>query len=211
MPGRYRQHELLRSYAASTAAGEPGPEPGHPLQRLSYWYAAMVDRAAAAAYPWIAPLMPARVDLDPAFPSFEDTSAGLGLLVVLGAILVSRAPVFVLVNLAGYLLENGDDRSLGYSATASICGRVGLAAAGLVTIPAFVALGALAALSVMDLVQAIALLLLTRASGVIQSTKHLAKPRAETKPFGEFHGAGVGLHDFDRPVGAAAARRWRVQ
>jgi len=90
------------------------------------------------------------------------TSSGLGLLLVLGAILVSRVPVFVLVNLAAYLLENGDDRALGYSAVASVCGLVGLAAVGLLTIPAYGALGALAALGVMDLVQATALLVLTR-------------------------------------------------
>lgn len=113
--------------------------------------------------------------------------------------------MFVLVNLTGYLLENGDDRSLGYSATASVCGLLGLAAAGLVTIPAFGALGALAALGVMDLVQATALLVLTRASGVVQATEHLAKPRAETEPFVELHGAGVGFHDSDRPVGAPSS------
>ncbi|WP_067476103.1 hypothetical protein [Actinomadura hibisca] len=77
---------------------------------------------------------------------------GADSLVLLGVLLVSRAPLYLLMSYAAYLLENTGGRDLRTSAAGGAAGLVAVVATGAVTVPLCGAAGAVYALAAKELV-----------------------------------------------------------
>ncbi|WP_026414420.1 hypothetical protein [Actinomadura oligospora] len=88
--------------------------------------------------------------------------SGLPTLAVLAVLMVSRAPLYMLMTYASYLLENSGGRHLRTSAMAGATGLLAVVVAGAVAIPLLGAAGAVYALAAKELV--LSLVVLARAA-----------------------------------------------